>query len=143
MQRSQTHVTGIAAGTTRHPASHAAGAGVTGSSGTPFAPKSPGGTGDEQAGRDRHPSHGYPGDANNVYWANEYLPPSVMKVPIGGGTVTTLVALNDPSAPGLGPVCCAGISNVVSDGTNVYYSTPNFAAHTGGQVCRTVPTSDR
>jgi hypothetical protein len=75
-------------------------------------------------------------DANNVYWVDEYLPPSVMKVPIGGGTVTTLVALNDPPAAGLGPVCCAGVSNVVSDGTSVYYSTPNFAAHTGGQVWR-------
>ncbi len=77
-------------------------------------------------------------DATNVYWVNENSPPSVAKVPIAGGAVTTMANVPAPPPPGGGPSCCAGISNVVSDGTNIYYGTHNYTTNSGGQIW-TVP----
>ncbi len=72
-------------------------------------------------------------DANNVYFVSDNTPPFVAKIPIGGNTVTILANLNDPS-PITGSTCCSGVSNVVSDGKNVYFAAPNFTTGTGGQI---------
>jgi hypothetical protein len=57
--------------------------------------------GDEGGHRRRHPHHsrlraelprGIAVDATSVYWTNEYSSGTVMKVPTGGGTPTTLAS---------------------------------------------------